>query len=95
MQKIETQILFVRNLPKSIEKDAIIELFGQYGDIVQMRMGVNDDTAGTAFVVYKKIEDARNAVRHMNGYYLDNMYLNVCYWQPFDKFRFMMKQKRS
>ena len=55
---------------------------------------MDENTTGTAFLVYKRIEDARNVIKHMNGYYLISMYLNVNYWQPFDKFRFMMNQKR-
>lgn len=93
MEQIETQILFVKNLPRGIKKDEIMELFSPYGTIIQLRMGVDDRTVGTAFVVYKAVESAKNAIRHMSGYYLGTMYLNVNYWQPFDKFRLMMSQK--
>lgn len=93
MEQMETQIIFIKNLPKDIEKDRILELFDPYGTIVQIRIGVDSNTMGTAFVVYRRIESARNAVRHMNGYYLGEMYLNVGYWQPFDKFRFMMSRR--
>ncbi|ADM11047.1 uncharacterized protein Eint_020470 [Encephalitozoon intestinalis ATCC 50506] len=94
MEQIETQILFVRNLPKDISKDKIIELFGDYGRVIQIRIGVEKSTAGSAFVVYDRVSGARKAIKRMNGYYLDNMYLNVGYWQPFDKFRLMMKRKQ-
>jgi pre-mRNA branch site protein p14 len=90
MQEIETQIVFVRNLPRTIEKDELVELFSPYGAIMQIRIGTDDSTRGTAFVVYKRIESARKAIKHMNGYYMDNMYINTSYWQPFDKLRFMI-----
>ncbi|CAD25084.1 similarity to HYPOTHETICAL PROTEIN CGB0_HUMAN [Encephalitozoon cuniculi GB-M1] len=93
MDQIETQILFVRNLPKDVSKDKVVELFGEYGTIVQIRIGVEKNTAGSAFVVYSRVEGARKAMRRMNGYYLDGMYLNVGYWQPFDKFRLMMSRR--
>lgn len=90
MDQVETQILFIRNLPKEIGKDKVVELFEEYGAIVQIRIGVERGTEGTAFVVYKDVDAARKAVRRMNGYYLNGMYLNVSYWQPFEKFRLMM-----
>ncbi|AFM97803.1 RNA recognition domain-containing protein [Encephalitozoon hellem] len=93
MEHIDTQILFIRNLPGDISKDKIMELFEEYGTIIQIRIGVEKNTMGTAFVVYDGVESARRAIRHMNGYYLGDRYLNVGYWQPFDKFRFMMWQR--
>ncbi|AFN82520.1 hypothetical protein EROM_020450 [Encephalitozoon romaleae SJ-2008] len=93
MEQIDTQILFVRNLPKDVSKDKIIELFEEYGTIIQIRVGVEKNTAGNAFVGYDRVESARKAVRHMNGYYLGDKYLNIGYWQPFDKFRFMMGRR--
>lgn len=92
MEQIETQIVFVRNLPRIADKDAVVALFAPFGQIMQVRMGVEERTLGTAFVVYRGVESARAAVRHMNGYYMDTMYLNVAFWQPFDKFRTMMSQ---
>ncbi len=93
MDPIETQIVFVRNLPKSVDKDLVIRLFGEYGSMIQIRIGNELRTEGTAFVVYRSVECARKAIRHMNGYYLEEKYLNVGYWQPFDKFRWMVCRK--
>ncbi|KAM0671552.1 hypothetical protein OCOL_001342 [Ordospora colligata] len=93
MDPIETQIVFVRNLPKSVDKDLIMRLFGEYGSIMQIRIGNEVRTEGTAFVVYGSVECARKAIRHMNGYYLEEKYLNAGYWQPFDKFRWMVGRK--
>jgi RNA recognition motif-containing protein len=44
------------------------DIFGKYGAIRQIRIGTNEDTRATAFVVYKDIYDAKNAVDHLSGF---------------------------
>jgi pre-mRNA branch site protein p14 len=95
MHEMETQIVYVRNLPRETEKDELVELFSPYGAIMQIRIGTEEETKGTAFVVYKRIESARKAIKHMNGYYMGRMYLNVSYWQPFDRLRFMIGNRNQ
>ncbi|CAH0522580.1 unnamed protein product [Peronospora belbahrii] len=55
------RVLYVRNLPFKISSEELYDIFGKYGAIRQIRMGVNNDTRGTAFVVYEDIYDAKNA----------------------------------
>ncbi|KMT08867.1 hypothetical protein BVRB_6g135900 [Beta vulgaris subsp. vulgaris] len=43
------------------------DIFGKYGAIRQIRVGINKDTRGTAFVVYEDIYDAKTAVDHLSG----------------------------
>lgn len=86
MEKIKTQILFVKNLPCSTDRQLLIDLFSPYGSIQQIRIGNSKDTLGTALVVYTNVDCAVNALKHMNGYFLEEKYLCVAYWQPMDKF---------
>lgn len=58
------------------------DIFGKYGAIRQIRLGVNNDTRGTAFVVYEDIYDAKNAVDHLSGFNVCGRYLIVLYYQP-------------
>jgi pre-mRNA branch site protein p14 len=45
------QAVFVRNLPYKISSEDMYDLFGKYGAIRQIRLGNQNDTKGTAFVV--------------------------------------------
>jgi len=75
------RILYVRNLPYKITADEIYDIFGKYGPIRQVRVGVNPETKGTAFVVYEDIFDAKNACDHLSGFNVCNRYLVVLYYQ--------------
>ncbi|KAF1332811.1 Pre-mrna branch site p14-like protein, partial [Globisporangium splendens] len=75
------RILYVRNLPFKISSEEMYDIFGKYGAIRQIRLGVNNDTRGTAFVVYEDIYDAKNAVDHLSGFNVCGRYLIVLYYQ--------------
>lgn len=75
------RILFVRNLPFKITTDEIYDIFGKYGAIRQIRLGVEAGTRGTAYVVYEDIYDAKNAVEHLSGFNVGGRYLIVLYHQ--------------
>ncbi|KAL6760678.1 hypothetical protein V8C86DRAFT_2549901 [Haematococcus lacustris] len=55
------------------------DIFGKYGGIRQIRIGINKDTRGTAFVVYEDIYDAKMACDHLSGFNVANRYLIVTY----------------
>jgi len=57
------------------------DIFGKYGAIRQIRLGVTSETRGTAFVVYEDIYDAKNAVDHLSGFNVCGRYLIVLYYQ--------------
>ncbi|GLD92210.1 hypothetical protein PINS_up000743 [Pythium insidiosum] len=76
------RVLYVRNLPFKISSEEMYDIFGKYGAIRQIRLGVNNDTRGTAFVVYEDIYDAKNAVDHLSGFNVCGRYLIVLYYQP-------------
>jgi pre-mRNA branch site protein p14 len=75
-------VLFVRNLPFKISSEEMYDIFGKYGALRQIRLGVNSDTRGTAFVIYEDIYDAKNAVDHLSGFNVCGRYLIVLYYQP-------------
>lgn len=75
------RVVYVRNLPFKITSEEMYDIFGKYGAIRQIRMGVNNNTRGTAFVVYEDIYDAKNAVDHLSGFNVCGRYLVVLYYQ--------------
>ncbi|KAJ1729804.1 Splicing factor 3B subunit 6 [Coemansia biformis] len=75
------RILLVKNLPFRITAEEMYDLFGKYGAIRQMRMGTEQKTQGTAFVVYEDIFDAKEACDHLQGFNVMGRYLVVLYYQ--------------
>ena len=74
------RILYVRNLPFKITTEELYDIFGKYGAIRQIRIGVTADTKGTGFVVYEDIFDAKHACDHLSGFNVGGRYLVVLYY---------------
>ncbi|KAI1796233.1 hypothetical protein LXA43DRAFT_659036 [Ganoderma leucocontextum] len=74
------RILFVKNLNYQITGDDLYDLFGRYGSIRQIRIGNEQKTKGTAFVVFDDVMD--NALDHLNGFHLQERYIVVLYHMP-------------
>ena len=53
------RILFVKNLNYQITGEDLYDLFGRYGSIRQIRIGNEQKTKGTAFVVFDDVMDVR------------------------------------
>ena len=53
------RILYVRNLPYKITTEEIYDIFGKFGALRQVRIGINPDTKGTAYVVYEVSQQFR------------------------------------
>ncbi|KAJ2472025.1 Splicing factor 3B subunit 6 [Coemansia sp. RSA 2322] len=73
------RILLVKNLPFKITSEEMYDLFGKYGEemydlfgkyggIRQIRIGTEQKTRGTAFVVYEDIYDSKEACDHLQGF---------------------------
>ncbi|KAJ2559140.1 Splicing factor 3B subunit 6 [Coemansia sp. RSA 1933] len=75
------RILLVKNLPFKITSEEMYDLFGKYGAIRQIRLGNEQKTRGTAFVVYEDIYDAKEACNHLQGFNVIGRYLVVLYFQ--------------
>ena len=58
----EIPAVFVRNLPLKCDSVALFEFFSEAGEIVQIRRGISPKTRGTAFVVYKDFQAAKQAL---------------------------------
>ncbi|GJP40898.1 hypothetical protein CLOM_g562 [Closterium sp. NIES-68] len=86
--------IYVRNLPFNITSEEMYDIFGKYGAIRQIRIGVTKETRGTAFVVYEDIYDAKNAVDHLSGFNVANRYLIVLYYQQ-SKFTKKIDQRKN
>ncbi|KAH0789991.1 splicing factor 3B subunit 6 [Histomonas meleagridis] len=71
------RILYVRNLPATVDGETLYELFGRYGPIRQIRLGNTPKTMTTAYVVYEDVLDSQTAKNALNGYTLGNRYLIV------------------
>jgi len=76
-----TKILFVKNLPFKIKGEELFEIFGRFGAIQQVRLGNSKETAGSAFVVFEDIFDAKRAMDDMNGFKVGDRFLKLNYFK--------------
>jgi len=75
------RILYVRNLPFKITGDEMYKIFGKYGALRQVRLGTEQATRGTAFVVYHDIHDAKGALESLSGFNVGGRYIICLYYQ--------------
>lgn len=75
------RILYVRNLPFTIEAEEMYEVFGKFGGIAQIRVGDQPKTKGTGYVVYHDLYDAKAAVDALNGFKVAGRFLVVSFHQ--------------
>lgn len=85
MEDLETQILYITNVPNDITKEQILKMFSKYGTVVQVRIGNRPDTAGSIFVIFQTIDSAVLAFQNMNGFYYKKKYMKIKFYQPFFK----------
>lgn len=81
-----SRFLYVRNLPYKIENDEMYDIFGKYGAIRQIRIGNQNETRGSAYVIYEDIFDAKEACEHLSGFNVCGRYLIVTYYNPARRF---------
>ncbi|KAL4887475.1 hypothetical protein BJY04DRAFT_3061 [Aspergillus karnatakaensis] len=66
--------VYVRNLEESIKpdqlKDALYELFSEYGNILEIVAKTNLKAKGQAFIVFDNVDSATNAIDEVNGFVL-------------------------
>ncbi|EZG55391.1 putative RNA-binding protein [Gregarina niphandrodes] len=80
LPKNASRIIYVKGLPAKVSNDDLYDIFGKYGSIRQIRVGVAPNTKGTGYVVYDDICDAKNAVDHLNGFNVAGRYIAVSYF---------------
>lgn len=78
----ELPILQVRNLPYSVKPDDLYELFGQFGNIHEVRLGDDPETKGQAIVVYKNYRNCQVALDKLKGFNFNGRYLVVSQYTP-------------
>lgn len=72
--------LIINYLPKSIDEDALFDLFCRFGDIVRCKVVINRVTRNSecyGFVLFSTVESAREAIQKMNGYRIFGKRLKV------------------
>ncbi|CAG5078049.1 unnamed protein product [Oikopleura dioica] len=89
------RILYVRNLPYKITTEELYDIFGKFGALRQVRIGVTAETKGTAYVIYEDIHDAKNACDHLSGFNVCNRYLVVLYYNPARAFKKLETEKKE
>jgi pre-mRNA branch site protein p14 len=89
------RIVYVRNLPFKIPASDLFDLFGKYGPIRQVRLGNDETTRGTAFIVYEDIYDANEACKHLNGFNVGGRYLICLFYQPNKMNKKLDQQKKK
>lgn len=71
----EFPIVIVKNLPYSSSTSSLYELFGNYGNIYQVRIANENGQPGTCFIIYNNIESAVKASKGLNGVNFQGRYL--------------------
>lgn len=66
--------VYVRNLEESIKidelKDALREIFSEYGEIIDLVAKKNLKAKGQAFIVFENVESAQKAIEDVQGFEL-------------------------
>ncbi|QPG73534.1 hypothetical protein FOA43_000845 [Brettanomyces nanus] len=76
-KQYEFPIVQVKNLPYNVKPEELYELFGQFGNIDQVRIGDETETKGQAFVVYKNYKNCQIAADKLKGFNFNGRYLVV------------------
>lgn len=74
------RVLFVRQLPFKVTADEMYDIFGKFGAIRQIRLGTEQATRGSAYVVYEDIYDAKQALDKLQGFNVGGRYLTIVYY---------------
>lgn len=85
-KQLEYPIVWCRNLPYRTSVDALYKLFGQHGNIYQIRVpaknqSLSRDILGTCMVVYNNLDHARHAAKELNGVNYEGRYLVTSLFQ--------------
>lgn len=77
MEREAGRILEVRNLPRGVTGEELLALFGRFGSVFQVRLGVTKETRGRAFVVFTSPGACRAARRSLSGLHMGKRALAV------------------
>ncbi|MBM4157312.1 MAG: RNA-binding protein [Ignavibacteria bacterium] len=82
--------LFVGNVDFKVTEEELSELFGKYGEITSAKIITDRNTGrsrGFAFVEMENDEQAKEAIKNLNGYNLGSRELSVSEARPKEKRR--------
>ena len=81
---MERNKLFVKGLPYKATKESIQELFGQYGEIKDVRIVTlrNGHSKGIAYVDFVNDNEASKAIVKLDNYVMDGRTISVAISQP-------------
>mmetsp|Transcript_14953 Transcript_14953/g.23824 ORF Transcript_14953/g.23824 Transcript_14953/m.23824 type:complete len:89 (+) Transcript_14953:4211-4477(+) len=71
------RILYVRNLPVDVSLEELVTLFERFGEIYQIRIGIQKETHGTAFIIFKNFYDKNFVSNNISGLTVRNKYIIV------------------
>ncbi len=76
--------IFVGNLPFNLTKNELIELFGKFGEITNVRMMFDSQGRfrGIAYVEFADDSHAKDAISQMNGVEVMSRSMKVDYSRP-------------
>ena len=72
--------LYVGNLPFSADEDSVRALFGQNGEVTDVKLITDRETGrprGFGFVEMSSAEEAQSAIQQLNGHEFNGRQLNV------------------
>lgn len=75
------------NLPDNVTIEDLRNLFGLFGVVHKIRIGNVRVTHGEAFIYYRTIFDAKNALEYLSGRIVWNRRLSVMYYYGNDAFK--------
>lgn len=77
-------IIEVKNLPFNHSPQDLYKLFGEFGNIQEIRTGSTSDlnTRGKAFIVFKNLKNAQLAINKLYGFNYHGRYLIVKLFTP-------------
>ena len=92
MHSVDLKQLFISNLADNIVETDLMELFGQYGVIQQIRLIKNERgrSKGIAYIHFEKEEGAKKGLA-LNGHLLDNKVIIVTIADPNKRTAFVKK----
>uniref|UniRef100_A0AAQ5ZBK6 RRM domain-containing protein n=1 Tax=Amphiprion ocellaris TaxID=80972 RepID=A0AAQ5ZBK6_AMPOC len=80
--------IYINNLNEKIKKDelkkSLYAIFSQFGQILDILVARYLKMKGQAFVIFKEVNSASNALRSMQGFpfYDKPMFFSICHSHP-------------
>ncbi|EPR79419.1 RNA-binding region-containing protein [Spraguea lophii 42_110] len=80
-----SQILYIENITFTTSEKTLYEIFSSYGTILEIRIGNNTTTQGTAYIVYSDKKYAIKAQKYTSGMLVENNYISVTFYDVIRK----------